>query len=124
VSVPAGTVPGPIRQGYRFALDVTPRQQVALLRHCGAARVAFNWGLAQVRVNLAQREAERFYGIPEADLTPVVSWSVYSLRTAWNQAQDEVAPWWAECSKEAYASGLDRLATGLTNWKDSRRRPA
>jgi Helix-turn-helix domain len=47
-------------------LDPTPRQHAALVRHCGAARVAFNWGLARVKANLAQREAERSYGFAEA----------------------------------------------------------
>ncbi|MET7540601.1 IS607 family element RNA-guided endonuclease TnpB [Streptomyces sp. NPDC005507] len=106
-------------QAYRFALDPTPRQVGALLRHVGAARVAFNWGLAMVKANLGQREAERSYGVGEDELTPALSWSMYSLRKAWNQAKGEVAPWWAKCSKEAYATGLDRLATSLKNWSDS-----
>ncbi|MET8004190.1 helix-turn-helix domain-containing protein, partial [Nonomuraea glycinis] len=67
-------------QAYRFALDPTPRQTAALASHCGAVRVAFNWGLAQVKANLAQREAERSYGIPDDQLTPALSWSMYSLR--------------------------------------------
>jgi putative transposase len=49
-------------QAYRFALDPTPRQERALLRHVGAARVAFNWGLARVRAVLDQRAAERSCG--------------------------------------------------------------
>ena len=84
---------------YRFALDPTPAQERALRSHAGAARVAFNWGLARVMANLSQREAERSYGI--ADLTPGISWSLYSLRKEWNQAKATVAPWWPECSKEA-----------------------
>jgi len=32
-----------------------------------------------------------------------------------------VAPWWAECSKEAFNTGLDQLARALKNWGDSRR---
>ncbi len=59
-----------VQQAYRFALDPTPSQARDLLRHCGAARVAFNWGLARVKANLDQREAERSYGIPEEELTP------------------------------------------------------
>jgi putative transposase len=42
------------------------------------------------------------------------------LRRQWNQAKDEVAPWWRECSKEAYNTGLDNLARALKNWSDSR----
>ena len=106
---------------YLYALDPAPAQERALRSHAGAARVAFNWGLARVKANLAQREAERSYGIAEPDLTPAVSWSLYSLRKDWNAAKDQVAPWWRECSKEAFNTGLDRLARALKNWGDSRK---
>jgi putative transposase len=106
---------------YRFALDPTPAQARALRSHAGAARVAFNWGLARVRANLAQRDAERSYGLAAGDLTPPVSWSLYALRRDWNAAKGAVAPWWAECSKEAFNTGLDQLARALRNWGDSRR---
>lgn len=108
-------------QAYRFALDLTPAQGRDLARHAGAARLAHNWGLARVKANLGQRRAERSYGIAEADLTPLVNWSLYGLRKAWNQAKNEVAPWWGQCSKEAYNTGLDQLARGLKNWSDSRK---
>jgi putative transposase len=106
---------------YRFALDPTPAQERALRSHAGAARVAFNWGLARVRVNLSQREAEKSYGITGDDLTPTVSWSLFSLRKDWNAVKATVAPWWGECSKEAFNTGLDQLARALKNWSASRR---
>lgn len=105
---------------YRFALDPTPAQERTLRSHAGAARVAFNWGLARVKANLSQREAERSYGITGDDLTPSMSWSLYSLRKDWNAAKATVAPWWAECSKESFNTGLDALARALRNWGDSR----
>jgi putative transposase len=106
---------------YRFALDPTPRQVRALRSNAGAARVAFNWGLARVKANLSQREAERSYGLTGDDLTPSVNWTLYGLRKDWNAAKDEVAPWWAECSKEAFNTGLDQLARALKNWSDSKK---
>jgi putative transposase len=106
---------------YRFALDPTPGQARVLRSNAGAARVAFNWGLARVKANLGQREAERSYGLAVGDLTPPVSWSLYSLRKDWNAAKDEAAPWWAGCSKEAFNTGLDQLARALKNWGDSRK---
>jgi putative transposase len=106
---------------YRHALDPTPAQERVLRSHAGAARVAFNWGLARVKANLGQREAEKSYGITGDDLTPSLSWSLYSLRKDWNAVKDAVAPWWAECSKEAFNTGLDQLARALKNWTDSRR---
>jgi putative transposase len=109
-----------VMQAYRFALDPTPAQERALRSHAGAARAAFNWGLARVKANLGQREAEKSYGLAGDDLTPGISWSLYSLRKDWNAAKDEVAPWWGECSKEAFNTGLDQLARALKNWGDSR----
>lgn len=105
----------------RFALDPTPRQVRALRSHAGAARVAFNWGLALVKANLSQRDAERSYGIPDADLTPSVNWTLAGLRKAWNTEKERVAPWWRECSKEAFNTGLDALARALDAWSKSRR---
>jgi putative transposase len=112
---------------YRFALDPTSSQERALRCHAGAARVAFNWGLARVKANLGQRAAgggrraaEKSYGITGDALTPALSWSLYSLRKDWNAAKDTAAPWWGECSKEAYSTGLDGLARALGNWSGSR----
>ncbi|MFD8499710.1 IS607 family element RNA-guided endonuclease TnpB [Amycolatopsis sp. NPDC059657] len=113
---PASTV----LQAYRFALDPNPEQNAALRSHCGGLRFAFNWGLAQVKANLGQREAETSYGLCGHDLTPPLSWSAYSLRKDWNVAKRDVAPWWAENSKEAYSSGLANLAVALKNWGDSK----
>ncbi|WP_161557989.1 helix-turn-helix domain-containing protein, partial [Micromonospora sicca] len=107
-------------QAYRFALDLTPRQERVVLAHAGAARVAHNWALARVRVVMDQRAAERSYGIPDGQLTPMIGWSLPALRRAWNHAKADVAPWWAECSKESFNTGLDALARGLKNWSDSR----
>ncbi|GGU70224.1 IS607 family element RNA-guided endonuclease TnpB [Lentzea flava] len=109
-----------VHQAYRFALDPTPAQARALSTHCGAARFAFNWGLALVKAVMDQREAEKSYGIAPADLTPPLRWSLPALRKVWNQVKDDVAPWWAECSKESYSSGLDSLARALNNWTTSR----
>jgi IS605 OrfB family transposase len=106
---------------YRFALDPTPAQERALRSHAGAARVAFNWGLARVKAVMGQRAAESTYGITGDGLTPGISWSLYSLRKDWNAAKDEAAPWWGECSKEAFNTGLDQLARALKNWGDSRK---
>ncbi|MEV4732780.1 IS607 family element RNA-guided endonuclease TnpB [Saccharopolyspora sp. NPDC049426] len=108
-------------QSYRFALEPSPAQAEALRSHCGAQRFAYNWGLDLIKVVMGQRAAEASYGIGEEDLTPSLSWSAYSLRKLWNTVKDELAPWWAENSKEAYSSGLANLATALKNWRDSRK---
>jgi hypothetical protein len=76
---------------YRYALDPTPRQERALRAHAGAARVAFNWGLARVKANMDQRAAERSYGLTEAELTPSISWTYFSLQKEWNATKNTVA---------------------------------
>ena len=108
-------------QAYRFALDLTPGQQRAVLAHAGAARFAFNWALERVKAVMDQRAAERSYGVPDRQLTPALGWSLPALRKAWNAAKAEVAPWWPQYSKEAFNTGLDALSRGLTNWTASRR---
>ncbi|MFC0007930.1 IS607 family element RNA-guided endonuclease TnpB [Micromonospora siamensis] len=107
-------------QAYRFALDLTPGQERGVLAHAGAARVAHNWALARVKAVMDQRAAERTYGVPEELLTPSLPWSLPALRKAWNAAKADVAPWWRECSKEAFNTGLDALARALKNWADCR----
>ena len=109
-------------RAYLYALDPTDTQDGAMRSHCGAQRVAYNWCLAQVKANWAQRAAEQTYGLTGDQLTPWINTSAYSLRKAWNAAKSQVAPWWAENSKEAYASGCANLATALGNRKAGRAR--
>ncbi len=108
-------------QAYRFALDPTPAQLRAFRSHAGGARKAHNTMLAAVKVVMDQRQAERSYGIADDELTPSLNWSLPALRKVWNARKDEVAPWWAENSKEAYNTGLDALARGLDAWSKSRK---
>lgn len=103
--------PGHVVQAYVFALDPGAGAEQALSAHCGAARFVFNWALGRVKANLDQRAAEHSYGITEDELTPSLNWSAYGMRRAWNAAKDEDAPWWRECSKEAYNTGLANAAT-------------
>ncbi|MGH3721409.1 MAG: IS607 family element RNA-guided endonuclease TnpB [Pseudonocardiaceae bacterium] len=107
-------------RAYLFALDPTDAQAEAFRSHCGAQRYVYNFGLELIRANLDQRAAERTYDIPDDRLTPLVSWSAFGLRRAWNAVKNERAPWWAANSKEAYSSGLANLAAALSNWSKSK----
>ena len=64
-----------------------------------------------------QRKAEASYDIPDAERTPSLNWSAYSLRKLWNQGKNITAPWWAENSKEAYSSGVAILAGVVPGWR-------
>jgi putative transposase len=103
--------PAPVHQAYRFALDPTVRQQRMLASAVGGARFAYNWGLELVKQRLEQREAGHDVQLP---------WTLPALRREWNRAKHQVAPWWADNSKEAYSSGLDGLARALKNFTASR----
>ena len=107
-----------LHQAFRFELDPWDRARSALASHAGAARFAYNWGLATVigqlqahraLVGLALRQGARAGQAAAwaAEVTGPVPWSLLALRRRWNQEKAEVAPWWAENSKEAYSSGLD-----------------
>ena len=102
-----------VLEAVKVALDPSPAQERLLLSHAGAARFAFNAGLARVKEAL------------DAGAKP--EWSFYSLRKWWNANKDALAVsddgviWWGENSKEAYSSGLEALAKGLSNWAKSRK---
>lgn len=101
-------------EAVKVALDPTPRQERLLESHAGAARFAYNAGLAHVKDMLERQEK------PE--------WSYYALRRWWNANKDALAvsmetgkPWWPENSKESYNSGLESLADALKNFSKSRK---
>lgn len=100
-------------RGFLYALDPTTEQEQEFLSHCGGARVAYNWCLARVQANWSQRAAERSYGVEDSDLTPWVDTTAFGLIKAWNQHKRDVAPWWAQNSKESYAFGCKSFATAL-----------
>ena len=82
--------------------------------HAGAARFAYNAGLAHVKEALENGETPK--------------WSHYALRRWWNENKDELAVnkttgevWWSQNSKESYSGGLRSLAQGLSNWSKSRK---
>ena len=100
-------------EAVRVALDPTPAQERRLASHAGGARFAYNAMLAHVKAAMDKGEEQ--------------GWSFYSLRKRWNADKDALAvnvdsePWWAENSKEAYSSGIEALAKGLSNWSKSRK---
>ena len=82
--------------------------------HAGAARFAYNAGLAHVKEALDSGEP------PE--------WSHYGLLRWWNANKDALAVnrdtgvvWWSQNSKESYSMGLRDLAQGFSNWSKSRK---
>ena len=81
--------------------------------HAGAARFAYNAGLAHVKEAIDAGEKP--------------DWSFYSLVNWWNANKNSLAvgadgaTWWQENSKESYCRALESLSKGLSNWSKSRR---
>ena len=82
--------------------------------HAGAARFAYNAGLAHMKEALDSGEP------PE--------WSHYGLLRWWNANKDALAVnrdtgvvWWSQNSKEAYSMAFRDLAQGFSNWSKSRK---
>ena len=98
----------------KVRLDPTPRQERLMASHAGAARFAYNAGLAHVKEALENGEP--------------ADWSHYDLRRWWNANKDELAVnrdtgvvWWSQNSKEAYSEAFRDLARGFSNWSQSRK---
>ena len=101
-------------EAIKVRLDPTPRQARLLASHAGAARFAYNAGLAHVKDMLEKGEP--------------TEWSHYSLRRWWNANKDTLAVnpdtgvvWWSQNSKETYSTALRDLAQALSNWSKSRK---
>lgn len=88
-------------------------ERASLVRsHFGARRFAYNWALSQVKADMDAKSINPSHAS--------IPWSLQALRKSWNRAKDEVAPWWATNSKEAYSSGIADFVNALDNWKASK----
>jgi len=95
-----------VHQAYLFALDPGPAQERALRSHAGAARFAWNWGLARCK---ERYEAEgRWY-------------SAVELHRLWNAEKkaDPALAWWRENSKCAYQEAFRDLDRALRDFTAS-----
>jgi putative transposase len=100
-------------KGFSFEVKWPSGEAAAKVRsHFGARRFAYNWALGQVKSDLDARGADPAH-VP-------VGWDLCSLRRHWGAVKGVVAPWWAQCSKEAYATGIADLCTALKNWREPR----
>ncbi|HEX7164721.1 MAG TPA: IS607 family element RNA-guided endonuclease TnpB [Trebonia sp.] len=95
-----------VNQAYRFALNPTPAQERALRSHAGAARFAWNWGLAKCA---GRYEAERRW-YPAAELHRL--WNV-------EKKADPALSWWAENSKCVYQESFRDLDRALRDFVTS-----
>ena len=92
--------------GIRRELDPSATQLVRLAQAVGSVRFAQNACLSEVKRRMDS-------GVQQ-------SWSSFSLHTLWRDIRADVAPWYAENSKECYQFGAERLSAGLMNFSKSR----
>jgi putative transposase len=78
---------------------------MALAKHIGAARFAYNWGLARLKEALEQSRP-----LPSA----------IRLHKEWNRWKRENAPWWVEVSKCAPQEAFRDLEKALKAWREGR----
>src|SRR5579875_2115284 len=108
--VPSGWV----LRGATFEVEwpCDPQRCQKIRSHFGARRKAYNWALARVKDDLEAKKTDPAH--------QSVAWTLPALRQAWNREKATVAPWWAENSKECYASGMADLVTALKNFSGSK----
>ncbi|HEY0934216.1 MAG TPA: RNA-guided endonuclease TnpB family protein [Trebonia sp.] len=104
---------GRIVKGWSVRLEPSPEQAARFRRDDGARRFARNWAVEQIHAAM--------HADPETGGYDSAVWSPYELRKRWNQVKHQVAPWWTECSKEAYSNGIADAVTALKNWHSSKR---
>ncbi|MET8835104.1 RNA-guided endonuclease TnpB family protein [Micromonospora sp. NPDC004540] len=111
-----------VKQGFRVELDPTVEQRIRLGLHAGLSRVVENFCLALVKAALDQRRAERSYGVPDQQLTPV-PWSAPALEKAWRAAHPAQYPWFTKdgLSSRVPKEACRARAAALKNWADSRK---
>lgn len=109
---------------FRFALDLTSTQERTCYRYAGAARKAFNWGVAQVNATMQLRN-EQLRDSGKSEI--VVPFTRNALIPAFNAFkhseqgyEDGIAHWFHEVSKFCFEEALVDLSRGLTAWKRGR----
>jgi putative transposase len=109
------------KQGFRVELAPDHDQAVLLGRHAGLSRVVENFALETVKAALDQRNAEKTYGIAEAELTKV-PWSAPALEAAWRAAHPQLYPWFTEgkLSSRIPKDACRVRAAAFRNFFDSR----
>ena len=114
--MPCYVVPrGCIVKGWTVRLMPSPKQIVQFKRDDGARRFACNWAVGEIRRAFKSGSESNESNQFDSDV-----WSHSALRKRWNRVKTDVAPWWAECSKEAYSNGIADAVTALKNWHSSK----
>ena len=99
-----------VQQAFRYELDPSDAQRTLLAKHAGAARFAWNWGLAR-RIELFNQNEGK------ARFTNAVR-----QHKEWNVWKRTHAPWWTEVSKCAPQEALRDLDRAFKNFWRARKK--
>jgi putative transposase len=96
-----------VHQAFRYELDPTNLQRSSLAQHAGAARYAYNWGLAERKGRLEAGEGAT---------------NSIAQHKQWNRFKREGAPWWRKVSKCALQEALRDLDEAIKGFFRSRKK--
>jgi putative transposase len=118
-SVRSSTTTTIVAQAYRFEIDPTPVQTIALRSHIGGTRFAYNALLGLVKTNWDENRIKKALGIevPNADYIGTYH---LDLQRLWYQHRHELAPWWAENGSSTYNYACLNLSKAFANHRQGR----
>lgn len=116
---------------FRFYLDPSVEQGVALARHAGAARFAFNQCLALVKARIDQRKTDLGVKVPWTGFDLINAFNTWKLSedagrilaVDLNGETDVVVTglqWRREVCQEVFEEAAVDLSRGLKAWSESR----
>ncbi|MCX5046275.1 transposase [Aldersonia sp. NBC_00410] len=135
--VAAPEAPADVRmRAYRFALDPTGSQLIALSQHAGAARWAYNHAIA-VKFAALDAKTAAAEALIDGGAEPAAAYAAVreshpiptkpAIQKAWNRLKgddragvDGVSPWFHQVSTYAFQSAFGDADTAWKNWWASR----
>ena len=110
-----------VHQAYRFALDPTPRQERAMLRHAGARRWAFNHGVAVYRHQRTEHIREQAAAAEGGRAAVSVRQPGFrATNNAFNQWKtgrtDRLPAWWTATHPDPAPDWLLEISSMVSLW--------
>lgn len=99
------------KRAYRTEIDPNQAQHTQLLKSCGVARFAYNWGLAR-----RQAHYEEWKTQPEEMRGKYKPLSHYDLKKEWNARKAAEFPWASEVSTHCMQSAMADLDRAFQNF--------
>jgi len=108
-----------VRQAYRYAIDPTFEQAIALRSHIGGTRFVYNALLGLVKANWDENRTKKSVGI-EVTEADYLGTSHLDLQKLWYESREELAPWWSENGSSTYNYACLNLSKAFANHRKGR----